>query len=127
MIDTKTLKAGDPVYAGWNGDYAPLTVVSVMPSGHVTATFNASGMIAAFLPSGRERNDVRWGWALDLSMPASERRALLDTEQRRKDAAAAFLPIERMIRNRADKDAMVAELARLQAALDAARAKVEAI
>jgi hypothetical protein len=128
-INTTDLKPGDPVYLGRNGLFNKCIVKNVTPKGMVDVL--RDDRVERYRPDGTQQGGDRWSDELDLTQ-FSERTEYLERRQRAKDAAVAINAIfayedARRIRHEWGKDGLTAVVNRLQALLDEAKSKVEAI
>lgn len=128
-----TPKVGESIYVsrffGQSTLFSLVEVVKVTPSGAIDVKFHANqeAPFTRFRPDGREQGETRRPYEID-TIPTADRKALLDQEQRTKDAATAISTIMPSdVNYRYGKEGLSQEIARLEALLADAKAKVEAI
>ena len=128
MIETKTLKTGDPVYVRFYDNYSLRAVAKVTPSGMVD--IKLGNIVERFRENGIRCGDGPYSnTRLDLEMPVAERRSLVEANDRRIDAIREFNQLECIHRAMStdEKSDLLRRITEVQSLVDAARAKVEAI
>lgn len=119
---------GDSVYVYRWGGYMSGRVVKVSPSGLVDVLIGAATEPTRFRKDGREQGAKYGGYQLD-ELAFEARTTFLVAEKAAQKTVEALKQVRcsELCNYHWGKDGLMAEVARLQALLDLARAKVEAI
>ena len=128
MIDTKSLRPGQPVYVDTGYGFRHGTVVKVTPTGCVDVQYTNHEEVTRFRPDGSIQGGSRWEKTrLDLRFTFEERTKLIEKDVRKKQVIPIIQKI--VVNGRLNwqwsVDDLKAEVTRLETMCQEVRAELE--
>lgn len=129
MIDTKSLKPGDPIYLDTVYSFQRRTVLKVTPTGcvDVKESSEAAQPATRFRPDGSVQGGQRWDRKrLDLQMSFDERTQWIERELRIKQIVESMrkIKVSEQINPRWGVEGLATELVRLRGLLEIAEGEL---